>query len=173
MLATKDIKTLPHKIVYRDVMPVVAVAFRRIIAERREPKGQLTSLDIDSTPKIINVAEKELAVFENTPSVVMDFDFQTLYQPALGEIRLTGELVYTTKDAKKLVKDWEKNKQLPQDVDAEVKNFLFRKCLTLAINISEQMQLPPPLGFPIIQPQKKDTQQETKKQEDKKADYIG
>lgn len=155
-------------------MPVVAVAFRHIIAERRELKKQLTSLDIDSTPKIVNVAEKELAVFENTPSVVMDFEFRTLYQPGLGEIRFIGELVYTTKDAKNLVKDWEKNKALPNEIDAEVKNFLFRKCLTFAINISEQMQLPPPLGFPIIQSQKKETQQQgTKKQEEKNTDYIG
>ena len=82
---------------------------------------------------------------------------------------MNGELVYTSKDAKKIVKEWTKDKKLPIEIDAEIKNYLFRKCLTFSLGITEQLQLPAPIGFPVIVPQKEGESQEP----DKKTSYIG
>ena len=54
------------------------------------------------------------------------------------------------KTSVQLWKEWKKNKKLPVNVDIEIKNFLIRKCLTLSVPLSESLQLPPPVIFPII-----------------------
>lgn len=111
-------------------------------------------IDINSTPKIIDVKEKPMAVpgvlDEKSPVLAIEFEFNTDYKPDIGNIRIAGELIYTGNDNKKVLKDWEKNKKLPQDVDIEVKNFLLRKCLLFGVSISQEMQLPPPLVIPMM-----------------------
>ena len=69
--------------------------------------------------------------------------------------------MYSSNNNKEIVKNWEKHKRLPEDVDIKVKNFLLRKCLTFSIIISEEIRMPSPLPFPVI----------VKRQEEKS--YIG
>ncbi|MEM0333057.1 MAG: hypothetical protein QXX30_01160 [Candidatus Aenigmatarchaeota archaeon] len=49
-----------------------------------------------------------------------------------------------------MVKEWEKNKKLPEEIDIEVKNFLLKKCLSFALTISEEIRMPTPIPFPVI-----------------------
>ena len=125
-------------------------------------------MDINSTPKIVDVKEKSIEVpgfggkGEKQSVIGINFEFETDYKPDIGSIKIAGELVYSGTDNKKIIKEWEKSKRLPQDVDTEVKNFLLRKCLLLGVNISQEMQLPPPLVIPFIRPKK-----------DQAPDYIG
>ena len=95
------------------------------------------------------------------------FEFQTTYSKDFGSITLQGELVYLSEESKKILKDWNKNKRLPVWADAEVRNFLFRKCLTILVNLTEEMQMPPPLAFPLIVPETKAEEKEDKQK------YIG
>jgi hypothetical protein len=123
-------------------------------------------IDINSTPKIVSVKEKNIdiqGVSGGRQTVIgIDFEFQTDYKPDIGMIKIAGELIYSGDDNKKIVKEWEKNQKLPQDVDIEVKNFLLRKCLLLGVSISQEMQLPPPLVIPYIRQKKEE-----------KPNYIG
>lgn len=149
-----------------DKMPVVGYSLMGMDAKRKfeMPAGQI---DIDSTPKFISVAEKEHPVFKDKGLLSIIFEFRTNYGKDFGSVTLNGEVVYMSDDAKKIAKEWNKNKQLPALVDAEVRNFLFRKCLTIIMNTAEEMQLPPPIAFPFIIPQK-DAEKEESKQK-----YIG
>ena len=53
---------------------------------------------------------------------------------------------------------WDKNKKLPESVALQVMNAVLRKCISRAIDLSEQIMLPPPLNLPVIRPKKKDQQ---------------
>jgi hypothetical protein len=123
-------------------------------------------IDINSVPKVTGVKEREMEIpgvlSEKARVLAIEFEFETEYKPEIGNIKITGDLIYTGNDNKKVVKDWEKSKNLPQDVDIEIKNFLLRKCLLLGVSISQEMQLPPPLLIPMMK---------TKK--DSSPDYIG
>lgn len=124
-------------------------------------------IDINSTPKIVGVKEKKMEIPHLTgkdqPMVLgIDFEFLTDYKPDIGSIKIAGEIIYSGADNKKTLKEWEKNKKLPQDVDIEVKNFILRKCLLLGVGISQEMQLPPPLVIPIMRAKKEQS-----------PDYIG
>ncbi len=109
-------------------------------------------IDINSTPRIVDVKEKSMDIPGLTgnkqPVLGINFEFETDYNPDIGSI--------------KIIKEWDKNKKLPQVVDVEVKNFLLRKCLLLGVSISQEMQLPPPLVIPFMRAKKEQA-----------PDYIG
>lgn len=149
-------------------MPIIGHSITFLNASRKP--ALVNNIDINSSPKIVDVKEKRMDMIDAgggkrqvEPLLGIDFEFQTDYKPDIGTIKIAGEIIYTGLDNKKALKEWEKSKKLPQDVDIEVKNFLLRKCLLLGATISQELQLPPPLVIPMIRP----------KQEKKAPDYIG
>lgn len=147
-------------------LPVIGFSLTSVSGERKNV-GKLETLNVNSTPQIISVNEGQIPFMENQPSLVIGFEFNTVYQPDIGNVGMKGEVVYSSKDSKKILKEWNKEKKLPIETDAEIKNYLFRKCLTFSLNLTEQLQLPAPIGFPVVVPQKESQEQ------DKKTSYIG
>ena len=132
---------------------IVGFGIKSISAERKGvPKGRV---DISSTPKIVSVSWPKMKVFTKKKPVNIEFEFITKYEPNVAVIKIRGHVLYLGKKTKDLIKKWEKYKTFPREVDMEIKNFLFRKCLTLGVNLSESMQLPPPLIFPRVVQKKK------------------
>ena len=143
---------------------IVGFSVKSIFAERKGiPRGRI---DINSTPKIISIKKSKRGFLKKNKPLNIEFKFHTRYEPNIGEIKIMGNVFYVGKKMKNIMKMWEKEKKLPKEVDMEIKNFLFRKCLSIGLNLSENMQLPPPLIFPRVVPKKVLT---------KKADlrYIG
>lgn len=137
---------------------IIGYRINSIKAERKDVKTR--RIDVNSTPKIIFVG-KEKRVLK------IGFEFLTVYNPNMGEIKIDGELLYKEKNVKEILNYWEKNGKLPMKIDIEVKNFLFRKCLSLGVALSEQLNLPPPVMFPMLV-SKKD-----RSKEEEKTRYIG
>lgn len=139
---------------------IVGFGIKSISAERRNvPKGRV---DINSSPKILSVSKSKMGFLKKGNPLNIEFEFSTKYEPKIGEIKIAGNVLYSGKKMKDVLKTWKKEKKIPKEVDKEVKNFLFRKCLTIGVNLSENMQLPPPLMFPTVV---------SKKEED--LTYIG
>ena len=147
-------------------MPVIGFSLSSVKGERKDVQN-LQKLNVNSTPAIVSIEERPIPFMEGQSSLVMGFEFNTIYEPDIGSIKMSGEVIYSSKDTKKILKEWNKEKKLSIETDAEVKNYLFRKCLTLSLNISEQLQLPAPIGFPVIVPQLEN------KEPEKKTSYIG
>ncbi len=143
-------------------MPILGYSMKNIIAEKKNnPKGRI---DISSTPNITSVEERTINILNQKNSLGIGFEFNIEYKPDIAKIKMEGEVLYSSEDDKKIVKEWKKNNKLPEKVDIEIKNFLFRKCLALGLSISEELQLPPPLAFPIIVP---------REEEESRSEYIG
>ena len=127
---------------------IVGFGIKSISAERKNvPKGRV---DINSTPKILSITKSKTSFLKKEKPLNIEFEFITKYKPNIGEIRISGNVLYLGKKMKDTLKAWEKREKIPKEVDIEVKNFLFRKCLTICLNLSENMQLPPPLIFPRV-----------------------
>ena len=137
-------------------MTVLGHNITKLNAERKALASK--KIDINSTPTVTDVKEKSIDVSGLTGDkrtvLGINFEFQTDYKPSIGKIAIAGEVIYTGDDNKKIVAEWKKNKKLPAVVDIEIKNFLLRKCLLIGVNVSQEMQLPPPLVIPIIKPKK-------------------
>jgi hypothetical protein len=132
-----------------DLMPIVGFNLKTINAKFDEKKIN-ENMEIGSTPKIENVVAKELNFAGMDEVAVISFSFKTQYMPDVAEIEFTGEILYKTDDVKKIVKIWKDENRLDDQVGVEVFNAIFRRCLTKAIGIADDLRLPPPLTFPIV-----------------------
>lgn len=148
-------------------MPIVGFRFTSIEGKRLdiEQPPNTTEIKVNSTPKITSVKEIDVATFkEKALSIV--FEFATSYDPKLAEIKITGDILYIAKDNAAVLKDWKKDKRLPDEVNIEILNNLFRRCLVKISTIADDLQLPPPLQLPRVK-----TKDSTKDSEE--VGYVG
>ncbi len=132
---------------------IIGYNFTKIEANRiREVSGKV---DISSSVKIVSVEEKEIEVLNKQKVLEIGFEFAVEYRENFGKIEMSGKLLYEGKNMKDVLKLWKKEKKLPESVDLEVKNFLFKRCLTLAIILADEIRFPSPLPFPVVVPAKK------------------
>jgi hypothetical protein len=133
---------------------IIGYNFDKIEASRvKEISGKL---DITSSAKIISVEEKEIEILNKKRVLEVEFEFLVEYKEGFGSIRMLGKLLYDGKNIKDGLKMWKKDQRLPEEIDIEIKNFLFKKCLTLAIILADELRLPSPLPFPIVVATKKE-----------------
>lgn len=130
-------------------MPIVGFNINSVNGKNNE-KPAAGEISINSTPKILGVDKKDLGVVKDAVGIRFSFDIS--YEPKVGEIGFGGEVLYQTADAKKILKKWKDEKKLDDDIAVEVLNSIFRRCLARATLMSEELRLPPPLKFPIVQP---------------------
>lgn len=129
-------------------MPIIGMSFKEISAfsESKRPNKEI---NINSAPSINSIKKKELNISGIKDVLVIDFTFMTNYEPKIGEIKITGEVLYQTDDTKSILKLWEE-KKLDSKIAVDVMNAIFRKCLLKAITTADDLNLPPPLNFPIV-----------------------
>lgn len=139
-------------------MPIIGFHIKSISADKRNlPKDRI---DINSTPSIVSVNKTTVGLKKKEEALNISFQFTTKYEPDVGEIKIEGDVMFIGNKLDNVIKLWNKEKKILPEVEVEVKNFLFRKCMTIGINLSESMNLPPPLMFPTIvvnKDQKKET----------------
>lgn len=132
-------------------MTVIGILIKRIDAHSEKMDKPLERLDVINNPVIKKVEEgdeKELGIKN---ALLFSFEFETKYEPAIGNIKFEGELLYKAgkpKEASDIVNEWKKNKKVPKDVAIHVLNAIFRRCILLALNTAAELQLPPPIRFP-------------------------
>ncbi len=131
-------------------MPVINIMINEMEGEKKKsPKG---NINIRSTPKIKKVSEKKFDLKGVDKVLSIEFEFKTEYTPKVGSIEMSGELVYAGADNKKVLKKWKKEKKLDESVGMDIINSIFRRCILKAVNLSEDLQLPPPIQIPKFTP---------------------
>ena len=136
-------------------MAIVGLSFNSLEAKRDKEQRIRAEIKVNSVPRINNVKEVTISTLGNKKVLSLAFEFVTNYDPRVGEIKIGGDLLYMTDDNKALLKQWEKEKKLPEKPSLEILNYLFRRCLLKVSNIAEDLQLPPPLPMPTIKPKAK------------------
>ena len=137
-----------------DSMAIIGYRIDTIHVERKEGRRN-AKININSTVSLKNVVEDKIQQPAKTSMLKISFEFASVYEPNLGEVRIEGEVYYTGKNIKNELKKWRKDKKFSSDVDAEIRNFLLRKGLVLATTLSDIVQLPPPVPMPVIRPKTK------------------
>jgi hypothetical protein len=114
-------------------------------------KGEIK---VNSTPRIMTVKQVDLPSIDKKV-LALNFEFSTTYSPDVGDIKINGELLYAGENNSQILKQWTAKKMLPEEVNIEVLNHLFRSCLLKVANIADDLQLPPPLAMPRVAPKQK------------------
>lgn len=136
-------------------MPVVGVILNSIEAKRTGDFSK--GVKINNKVTTTNLKEEEIPGISKS-GVVIDFKFNSNYESDgknVAEIIINGNVYYVGDDAKTIIKFWEKYKNIPEEPHVEILNTVFRKCITRAITISEDIQLPPPIGMPFAEKRNK------------------
>ncbi len=143
-------------------MPVIGLSLNSINAKKfEEISGQVK---INSNMNIIEVKEQVLPVLRAT-GLAIDFEFKTKYldekDREKADISIDGTVIVMEEEREKILKDWKKDKKLPDELKYQVIQVVSDKCSKKAIAISDDLQLPPP---PLLVTQQAPKQQETVKQ---------
>ncbi len=131
-------------------MPVINILINEVKGERK--KTPVGNINIRSTPTIKNIEEKNFDLKGIDKVLSIEFEFKTEYEPKIGFIQLSGDLIYAGADNKEVLKKWKKNKKIDEKIGIEVINSIFRRCIIKAVALAEDLQLPPPLQIPRFTP---------------------
>ena len=133
-------------------MTIVGFNFTKIEGEKKDMiKGKI---NINNNVHINKVEEKDLALGNQKQKVLsFNFEFIAKYDPNIGSIKLTGNVLYMedSKKVKDILDGWKKDKKLPKEVMPNILNTVLNKCNIQALILSEQINLPPPIPLPKLQ----------------------
>ncbi|MCK5039596.1 MAG: hypothetical protein KAR87_01345 [Candidatus Aenigmarchaeota archaeon] len=116
-------------------------------------KKQEKKIEIGNMLSIKNVVENT-----DSKTIAISFEFKIIYKTEkeeLGDVIFLGSLLWKEDDSENTFKTtWEKDKKLPEKHSFVIMNSILRKCILSAIDIAQQINMPPPINIPVIQEKK-------------------
>ena len=135
-------------------MGIININYSKLNVEKTGNTNQ--KLSINTVPKIEDVKEGNLNAFGNKSEILnIRFSFKSTFDPDVAKLDIEGNIIYTGKDNKKSLENWEKNKSMPEDEHMEIINHLFKTAGIKALQLSEMAGIPPVLALPKVTKAKK------------------
>lgn len=133
-----------------DTMPVVGLIIKNILARKIEDYNG--PFGIGHKTAIKDVEEIDMTAI-GKKGLRMAFEFVTNYntdkKKKFAEIIIEGDVLFLADNPAEILMGWKKGKKLPDDVNLQAINAVIRRCLTKAITLSEDINLPPPVPIPF------------------------
>ena len=135
-------------------MPVIGMSIKSIQAAKtgKIEKG----LKVNNQTNVSDVVEGQLSGIGKN-GLKIKFEYTTTYtvnNNKIGEIKMTGEVMYVGDDVEAIKSSWQANKKLPENTDIQVINHILRRGVTKSLSLSEELQLPPPIALPFASKKK-------------------
>ena len=143
-------------------MQVIGCTFTKIAAERSLSFKSNSSINTDI--EFTEVNKEEMPLLKEAQALKINFKFGISYSTTPdkkgeknGEVVFEGNILLSaTKDeVKDLLKSWKK-KEIPAPVRVPLLNFILKKCSAKALDLEEQLNLPPHIPFPLVKLQPKE-----------------
>ncbi len=143
---------------------IVGFNFNKILVEKR--KNLVKNLSIRYNLDFLDVKEESYPLKAKQKGASFDFRFTVKYNPDFASITIEGTINYMgdEKYVNNILSTWKKNKKLPREVYVGIVNFALDKCNVKALELSQDMNLPPHLPMPSVKVGDKD---------ENPKDYIG
>jgi len=107
----------------------------------RDEKLQQIRIDHNSTVTQIFAARDNNATVE--------FQYSASYGP-VGMIKIEGSLLYEDEDAKKIAREWNETRKMPNQVASHIHTAVMHACVPEAVSIAKDLGLPPPIPLPQV-----------------------
>lgn len=147
-------------------MPIISFTFDKIDVTKK--KVLEAPLKVKTSIKIKDLKEEELTLASGKKDNLLKFFFQYMvdYQPSQAAVVLEGTLLYANKkeEIESVMKEWKKSKKFSIEITKEVLNNIFMRCNIKALTFEQEVNLPPHILMPHLQPVSK---------KGKSEDYIG
>jgi hypothetical protein len=137
-------------------MTIIGFNFKEIIVNKNE--GVKGKINIKNNVSITDIKEQDLNLGDKSQSALkFIFEFESKYDPGLGDIILRGDLLFMESAAKtkEILDDWKKSKKVPKDVMGGILNTVLSKCNIEALILSQKVGLPPPIPLPSVKQEEK------------------
>ena len=116
-----------------------SIEARRYLNLNERPKQ--VRIDHNSTVShISDIKEKQATIY---------FQYTASYGP-VGMIKLEGSLIYENDDAKKISKEWNDTRKMPDQLASQIHTAVMHACVPEAVGIAKDLGLPPPIPLPQV-----------------------
>jgi len=127
-------------------MTVYNFKINKMSGERRDKNVKGVEVKANST--ILSVKkEKDKRIGDY---LHVNFKYDVLYEPEVGEVHLEGSLWYTHPKLDSVVSDLKDKVELKNEAIKEISNSVIQESIVEALDISRKLQLPPPLQLPTV-----------------------
>lgn len=116
-----------------------SIEARRYIERNERPK-QVRIDHNSSITRFSNVQDKQSTI---------DFQYTASYGP-VGMIKLEGALIIEVDNAKKIAREWNDTKKMPDQVAGHIHTAIMHSSVPLAVGIAKDLGLPPPIPIPTV-----------------------
>lgn len=131
-------------------MRILGFNFSKLSVERL--KGKQGEISINSNVDIDDITEINEDILKGQEKPIqIDFIYLVKYEPEIAKIDLKGTIILSLDEqqAKDVLKDWKK-KKLSDEFRALVFNIILRKATIKALELEDEMNLPPHMPMPVI-----------------------
>jgi hypothetical protein len=145
-------------------MPIIGFNFNKLKVEKKsqptwpiKTRNDFNIVKIDTVEVPLSGQKSDVLSFE--------FEYSVDYDPKAANILIGGQILYSEepKKIKEIMSSWKKEKKLKPELMGKLINFALIKCHIKALSLSQDVNLPPHIGLPLIK----------KAEKPQKSDYIG
>ena len=79
----------------------------------------------------------------------IDFQYTASYGP-VGMIKIEGTLLLESDDVKKMSKEWNDTRKMPNQIASHIHTAVMHSCVPEAVTIAKDLGLPPPIPLPQV-----------------------
>ncbi len=143
-------------------MRLIGFNFTKINAEKLSENA--TGLKINTGIDISDINEVKSTFFKTKEEMIaVSFEYNISYEPGFAKLGFSGKVLLgvDSKKAKEVLKMW-KEEKVPEDFRLVVFNIILKKSSLRALQLGEEMNLPPHFPLPSIKFTKEQTQEAAK-----------
>lgn len=151
-------------------MRLIGFNFTKINAEKLSENS--TGLKINTGIDISDIREVKSTFFKTKEEMIaVSFEYNITYEPSFAKLSFSGNVLLgiEPKKAKEIIKMW-KEEKVPEDFRLVVFNIILKKSSLRALQLGEEMNLPPHFPLPSLKFNKEEKStkenQEEKDEED-------
>jgi len=131
-------------------MRLVGFEFRKVSIERFKISAE--NLKFNTKIDISSIEELKSDLFKSREELLkVNFSYLVLYEPELAKLELTGHIILSVEPrlAREVLKGW-KDKQTPEEFRTFMFNAILRKSNIRALQLEDEMGLPPHIPLPSV-----------------------
>ena len=109
-------------------------------------------INLNERPRQVRIDHNSTVTnFTNVNDKVANIDFQyTASYGPVGIIKLEGSLVFEDNEVKKISKDWNETRKMPNQIASSIHTAVMHACVPEAVTVAKDLALPPPIPLPQV-----------------------
>lgn len=129
---------------------IVGFHFTKLHIEQNSPvQGKVR---VGNDISISELTERPYSLKQKQKTLDFHFVFTVDYQTNIGKISLEGDVLYLVDEqrTKLILQQWKTKKKLPPEESAVILNAILTKCNIKALELAQELNLPPHLPLPKV-----------------------